>query len=226
MDTLNLVEKIAEISGKIGAISKERKKDSKLSYGYQGIDELVNALNPLMAAAGIISKIKMLDCKVSEVSDKSGARAFVHIEVIVTDGISYQSTEEAALKHDFGDKAVTQAISMAYKYALLRLFKVQTKDTLEPDEYAKDHYTPVTEYAASKSKQPDPPKKPMTDNEIKLQKAAFLAHVYRNITEAEFNMVTPAEKNDIFKAWVSGENKDAAIQDGLKAIAHLYNFKL
>lgn len=146
----SIVEKLAAITGELGAISKDKKKGSQLDYGYQGIDDVINALNPLMAKYGIVCHAHILSKTLErvEMQTKYGVKdamlATVDMRYIFTDGEASVSTEESACKTDYSDKALTQAQSMAYKYALIRMFQIRTKDAIDPDEPAKD-YVPAPE---------------------------------------------------------------------------------
>lgn len=204
---LNLVQKIAAISGKLGVISKEKQKDSKLDFGYQRIDDVVNAINPLMAEAGIISTVKVLSKTVTEqeITDRYGnlktvTKADVDCEITITDGTAEISTQESAIKADYSDKAVTQAISMCYKYALIRLFKVRTKDNIDPDEPLTDHYE---RKADSKQTTKEPAKK---DN-MEYLKNTFLAELNKHGMQAEFQAKTREYQNNKFVEWNTAINK-------------------
>ena len=139
-DREHVVTKLAQIMGEMGVIGKDKKKDSKLTYGYQGIDEAVNALNPLMARHGVIATIKLKEKTITEKTivgkdyDRVETTADVVCIVTFTDGYTEVKTEEGAIMSDFGKKAVTQAISMCYKYALLRTFLIRTKGEVDPEE--------------------------------------------------------------------------------------------
>ena len=208
---LNLVQKIAAISGKLGAISKEKQKDSKLDFGYQRIDDVVNAINPLMAEAGIISTVKVLSKKVAEqeITDRYGnlktvTKADVDCEITITDGTAEISTQESAIKADYSDKAVTQAISMCYKYALIRLFKVRTKDTIDPDEPMTDHYTERKSDA----------KKTDTNNgkdSLEYLKNTFLAELNNHGMQSEFQAKVREYQNEKFLFWKNAINKQEAL---------------
>ncbi len=222
MNELNLVGKIAKISGLMGAIDKSRKKDSKLEYGYQGIDDVINALNPLMAEEGVISTVTVLECVITDVAvetkygSKAGVRAFVGVRVVVTDGITKESTDEYALKIDYSDKSVTQAISMATKYALLRLFKVKTKDIIDPDEFGQ--HTPQQTPTAKPTPQSEPPAAQLLQ--------AFMVGVRKLVTDAEFNGASQKEKNAAFVTWKQAENKEEAIHNAITELAKHYKWQV
>lgn len=221
MQNLNLVQKIAAISGKLGAISKEKQKDSTLDFGYQRIDDVVNALNPLMAEAGVISTVKVLSKTVTEqeITDrynniKTVTKADVDCEITITDGTAEISTQESSIKAAYSDKAVTQAISMCYKYALIRLFKVRTKDTIDPDEPLTDHYTERKADA----------KKPDTNNgkdSEKYLKLTFIAELKKHGLDGEFMAKVKDYQTEKFNYWNTAIDKIAALEAIVKELKTL-----
>lgn len=221
MQNLNLVQKIAAISGKLGVISKEKQKDSKLDFGYQRIDDVVNAINPLMADAGIISTVKVLSKTVTEqeITDRYGnlktvTKADVDCEITITDGTAEISTQESAIKADYSDKAVTQAISMCYKYALIRLFKVRTKDNIDPDEPLTDHYTE----RKSDAKKTDTNNSNDSEKYLKL---TFIAELKKHGLDGEFMAKVKDYQTEKFNAWNTAIDKIAALEAIVKELKTL-----
>ena len=132
----NLAAKIAAISGELGAIPKTRPPGSTVSYAFRSIDDVMNALNPLLSSAGVTITGKVIERSLTTIVSKSGTTGYcaeVIYELTVSDGNEQYTTEEWAMSIDYGDKAATQAMSMAYKYALIRLFVVTTKDLIAND---------------------------------------------------------------------------------------------
>ncbi len=132
----NLAAKMAKISGELGAIPKTRPPGSTVSYAFRSIDDVMNALNPLLSREGIIVLSKVIDRKLIPVTSKSGTMGYladVIYELTFDDGTETKSTQEWSIAVDYGDKSATQAMSMAYKYALIRVFVVTTKDLIAND---------------------------------------------------------------------------------------------
>lgn len=137
---MTLNEKIASITADIGVIRKTKKENSTVNYAFRGIDDVMNHLNPLLAKNAVSLEKEVVSFKLDEKNstDKYGkARssycAIVHIRLIFTDGIEKQQFEEVAMSEDYADKAMTQAESMAYKYAILRKFCIPTEDLPDGD---------------------------------------------------------------------------------------------
>jgi hypothetical protein len=223
---MNLAQKIAAVSGKMGAISKERKKDSQLTYGYQGIDDTINSLNPLLAEYGLITYNTIDNLVIEDVvtqtkyGDKNGTKAKVILNLHVTDGVTEIVTQEAATKIDYTDKAVTQGISMAFKYALIRLFKIRTAGDLDPDEYYTDHQDIKT--AAVKTKPASKPaqKTISEDGEQFLKLLATLADV------DNFKTNIPKElQRQVFNLWRIAEDGEKYLKVWLATNKPIYNLE-
>lgn len=147
---LTLQEKISAITKEIGAIPKTKKPNSTVSYAFRGIDDVMNKLNPLLAHHGITLQNKVLAYTITPReyikkiwnTDKEEKKmcyyATVHIQLIFSDGISNETWEEVAMSEDHSDKALTQAMSMAYKYAITRKFCILTEDLVDPDGLTPD----------------------------------------------------------------------------------------
>ena len=192
----HVVTKLAQIMGEMGVIGKDKKKDSKLTYGYQGIDEAVNALNPLMARHGVIATIQIKEKTITEKTivgkdyDRVETTANITCIVTFTDGYTEVKTEEGAIMADNGKKAVTQAISMCYKYALLRTFLIRTKGEVDPDENVIDE--PIYRKQAAPQ--------PLTEEEQK--KKMFLEEVKKAGIEKPFLALTQKVMGEKFNEWL------------------------
>ncbi len=145
----SLAEKLAAITKEIGSIPKIKHEDSTVKYAFRGIDDVMNALNPLLSKYGIVNRIKILSHSgsVREFTDQYNKKkeirsALVEMALVFGDGETEWSTEEIAYSEDYSDKAYTQAVSMAYKYAILRVFCIPTKDLEDPDGKTADPPTP------------------------------------------------------------------------------------
>jgi hypothetical protein len=221
---MNLVQKIAAVSGKMGAISKERKKDSQLAYGYQGIDDTINSLNPLLAEYGLITYNTIDNLVIEDVvtqtkyGDKNGTKAKVILNIHVTDGITEIVTQEAATKIDYTDKAVTQGISMAFKYALIRLFKIRTAGDLDPDEYYTDHQDIKT--AAVKTK---PAGKP-AQKTITEEGEGFLKALVTLADTEQFRTNVPKDiQLQVFNVWRIAEHGEKYLKEWLETNKFIYH---
>jgi hypothetical protein len=178
MSELTLTQKLAAITQEIGAIKKEKKPGATVSYAYRGIDDVMNKLNPLLGRHHITIQSKVLSHNLTQRTftkfnsyskqneEKNSYYATVHLQLIFSDGKEQESFEEVAMSEDYGDKAMTQAMSMAYKYAVTRKFCILTADVVDPDsrnpndEEKPQQPAPPTKEPAkttvAKTKQPTP----------------------------------------------------------------------
>jgi len=200
---LNLAAKIASVSGELVAIPKVKHKESTVAYAFRSIDEVMNAINPLLEKYKLIISIKVIDRKVTPVTSAKGTPGFaaeVLIDLNVTDGIETVTTQEWALSVDYSDKAPTQAMSMAYKYALIRMFVVTTKDIIANDADMRDVEIGTLN------------KEPAKKEDVTYLKNTFLAELEKRGMLAEFNAKTSEYKNGKFSAWNTAIDKIAALE--------------
>lgn len=128
------------------------KRNTQQGYNFRGIDDVYNALSPLLARHGLCILPRILTRDVQERQTKQGGVLFyVTVEaefdfVSAEDGSSHvvRTFGEAM---DSGDKATNKAMSAAYKYAAFQAFAIPT----EADNDA-DAHTHVVAPAASVSK--------------------------------------------------------------------------
>ena len=199
---LNLAAKIASVSGELVAIPKVKHKESTVAYAFRSIDEVMNAINPLLEKYKLIISIKVIDRKVTPVTSAKGTPGFaaeVLIDLNVTDGIETLTTQEWALSVDYSDKAPTQAMSMAYKYALIRMFVVTTKDIIANDADMRDVEIGTLN------------KEPAKKEDVTYLKNTFLAELNNHGMQAEFQAKVREYQNEKFLFWKNAINKQEAL---------------
>lgn len=167
---------LVAMSAIIAALSKEgisksrENKDQK--YNFRGIDNVLNALAPLLAEHKLIIIPKLMSRERTERLTKSGTvLSFVVVEV----SYLFQSAQDNSFVWvgpfpgegmDVSDKATNKAMSAAYKYMAIQTFCIPTEGESDADAE-----TPVLVAA-----KPPPPKpqqvrasaKPFVDNSIDL----------------------------------------------------------
>jgi hypothetical protein len=118
-------------------IAKER-TNQELGYRFRGIDDIYNALSPLLAKHRLCILPRMLERSCVERRSTGGEALFAvtvraaFAFVSVRDGSSHiVETYGEAL--DGGDKATAKAMSAAYKYAALQTFCIPTEADHDPD---------------------------------------------------------------------------------------------
>jgi hypothetical protein len=107
-------------------------------YRYRGIDDLYNALAPLLATHRLCVLPRVLE-RVS--CDRKGLGGEVLVCVVVTVAFDLVSVEDGSTHTieavgealDGGDKATSKAMTAAYKYALLQAFCIPVPDLVDAD---------------------------------------------------------------------------------------------
>jgi hypothetical protein len=122
-------------------ISKGRRNDQQ-NYAFRGIDDVMNALAPLLVKHNLLILPRCTARDVVERHTKSGSALFyVVVKVLfdflcVTDG-SVHVIEVYGEAMDSADKATNKAMSAAYKYACIQTFCIPTEgedaDKTTPD---------------------------------------------------------------------------------------------
>ena len=119
-------------------IEKNRKNNQGSGYNFRGIDDVYNALAPLLATHNLCVLPRMLTRHCDERISKSGSTLFY---VTIDAEFDFVSSEDGS-KHtvktygeamDSGDKATSKAMSAAYKYAAFMAFAIPTEGDNDPD---------------------------------------------------------------------------------------------
>jgi len=123
-------------------IAKDRTNTQGSGYKFRGIDDVYNAIAPLLAAHGLCIIPRMLTRRCDErVSGAGKALFYVTVEaefdfVSAKDG-SKHTARTFGEAMDSGDKATNKAMSAAYKYAAFQTFAIPTEGN--PDADAETH---------------------------------------------------------------------------------------
>lgn len=134
-------DKIAAVQGalaKVG-IGKNRQNNSPGgNYAFRGIDDVYNALAPLLAENGLCILPRMLSREVVERrSAKGNALFYVTVEAefdfVASEDGSIHTIRTFGEAMDSGDKATNKAMSAAYKYAAFMAFAIPTEGDNDAD---------------------------------------------------------------------------------------------
>jgi len=118
-------------------ISKDRVNEQQ-RYKFRGIDEVYNALSPLLAKHGLCILPRVVSRECVERESKTGGALFY---VTVNMEFDFVASEDGS-KHtvvtygeamDSGDKATNKAMSAAYKYACMQAFSIPTEGDNDAD---------------------------------------------------------------------------------------------
>ena len=113
-------------------IEKNRRNLQGSGYNFRGIDDVYNAIAPLLATHKLCILPRMISRNCDERLSKSGGSLFY---VTVEAEFDFVSSEDGT-KHtvktfgeamDSGDKATNKAMSAAYKYAAFQAFAIPTE---------------------------------------------------------------------------------------------------
>lgn len=159
-----IYEALAAVMSEIGAIEKS-KKNQQQGFMYRGIDDVMNALNPILAKHKVIIAPEILEQIREERETARGGKLIYSICTIkytffTTDG-SNVSVTVIGEGMDSGDKATNKAMSIAYKYACFQMFCIPTEDMIDPDGDAPGPSSKKPKQTRKpKTKDPAPPEPP------------------------------------------------------------------
>lgn len=135
-----IYQAMAAIAAEIGAIGKDKRCTQGASFAYRGIDDVYNALNPIMAKHGVF----VLPIAGERTTETRQTRNGATMEIVVmrmtyefchADGSSVKAVTVGQAM-DSGDKATNKAMAIAHKYAILQAFCIPTEDMEDPDAVA------------------------------------------------------------------------------------------
>jgi len=143
---MNIYQSIAAIMAETDAIKKE-KRNTQQDFKFRGIDDVYNAIHPLMAKHGVFSVPTVLDVATEERTTKSGTAMVYRILKIqytffASDG-SFVVAIVIGEANDSGDKACSKAMAIGHKYALLQILSIPTEDMPDPDQTAQPKDDPI-----------------------------------------------------------------------------------
>lgn len=132
---------IAAVSGEMAktGISKENKNQQQ-GYLFRGIDDVYNALAPLLSKHHLVILPRILSRTLTERTSKAGSSLF---NVVVEAEFDFVSAEDGSVHtaRTFGeamdtvDKATNKAMSAAYKYVAMQAFCIPTAGDNDADAH-------------------------------------------------------------------------------------------
>jgi len=150
---MEIHQKIPIIMSEIGAIQKA-KKNAQQGFMYRGVDDVMNALQPLLHKHGVFIVPEVLEQKREERQTNKGGNLIYSVCTIkytfyASDG-SYITAVVVGEGMDSGDKATNKAMAIAFKYACFQVFCIPTEEMKDPDA---DTPEPSMPKESAKSKQ-------------------------------------------------------------------------
>lgn len=120
-------------------IVKAKRNSQGAGYNFRGIDDVYNAIAPLLAKHGlcILPRVLAREC-IERTSKQGGALFYITVEaefdfVSAEDGTKH-TVKTFGEAMDSGDKATNKAMSAAYKYACFQAFSIPTEGNNDSDE--------------------------------------------------------------------------------------------
>ena len=160
-------------------ITKNRKNQQQ-NYNFRGIDDVFNALSPLLAKHKLCILPRILARTCEERQTKSGgSKSYVTVEaefdfVSAVDGSKHivRTFGEAM---DSADKATNKAMSAAYKYAAFQAFAIPTEGDNDADAHTP---TPAPRQTAKPAPAPAPKPAPVQEQMMTDQQRRILMSIY------------------------------------------------
>lgn len=141
---MDVYKKIAAVSAKIAqeGISKSRSNQQQ-GYKFRGIDDVYNALAPILAENQLVILPRVLSRDVVERQTSQGKPLFyvtveVEFDVVAASDDSKHTIKTYGEAMDSADKATNKAMSAAYKYAAMQAFCIPTEGDNDADSTTPD----------------------------------------------------------------------------------------
>lgn len=144
---------MAELSAE--GISKDR-RNSQQGYNFRGIDDVYNALSPVLSRNKLVMLPRILSRDVVErTTQKGGVLFYVTVEaefdLISADDGSKHTVRTFGEAMDSADKATNKAMSAAYKYAAMQAFAIPTEADNDADAHTHEVAPQQPDRPASKA---------------------------------------------------------------------------
>lgn len=133
-----ILESLAKVNEELSNIAKNQKG---YGYSFRGIDQVLNALNPLFKKHKIITRRDNLHC---ERTIRTNAKGKEVVEVFMQCDYVFTSLEDGSeirtqgfnegQDSSGGDKASSMATSNSYKYVIFEMFNIATEEQKDSDQ--------------------------------------------------------------------------------------------
>ena len=135
-DDRTIYQRMVAILDELPAIGKTQ-ENSQQHFMFRGHDDVLNALNPLLAKHGVVvvpdvRKRKTAERTTGQNKTMYEVNLWVRFTFYGADGTSIVSSAWGE-GTDMGDKATSKAHTMAFKTVLAQAFAVSTKEGFDPD---------------------------------------------------------------------------------------------
>lgn len=142
---MNIYESITKIMEEVPAIGKNQ-VNTQQKFKFRGIDDVMNALQPLLSKHKVFIVPEILEQVREERSTKTGGNLIYSICKIKYKFYAEDGTFIEAITigegMDSGDKATNKAMAIAMKYALFQVFCIPTEEMKDPDSETPEESKP------------------------------------------------------------------------------------
>jgi hypothetical protein len=159
--TMDVYKKIAAVSAKMAhdGISKARNNQQQ-GYKFRGIDDVYNALAPVLAENELVILPRVLSREVTERTTSKGGNLFyvvveAEFDIVAASDGSKHTIKTYGEAMDSADKATNKAMSAAYKYAAMQTFCIPTEGDNDAD--AQTHEIAPRQAAAKRQQSAEGP---------------------------------------------------------------------
>lgn len=138
-------ELIPKIAAELGAIGKNRQMGDQGGYKYRGVEDIVNALSPILASHGVYVRVEVLERettfhdRVDRQGVKYGFQTHSILKVahwlVASDGSTAGPWVTIGEALDVSDKSSNKAMTAAWKYAMVDCFTVAYSEMDDPDDH-------------------------------------------------------------------------------------------
>ena len=146
MKVYQAINKVQSALSKTG-IAKDRTNTQGSGYKFRGIDDVYNAVAPLLAEHGLCILPRMLARDCQDRQSKNGGNLFyvtveAEFDVVCAEDGSKHTIKTFGEAMDSGDKATNKAMSAAYKYAAFQMFAIPTEGDNDADAHTHEVAAP------------------------------------------------------------------------------------
>ena len=142
-DKIGVYKAISAVQSDLAGIGISKdKKNTQQGYSFRGIDDVYDALAPVLAKHGLCILPRVMSREVVERQTKSGGALFYvtvgcEFDLVCAEDGSMHTVMTYGEAMDSGDKATNKAMSAAYKYAAFQTFCIPV-DTEDADAVTHD----------------------------------------------------------------------------------------
>lgn len=167
---MNIYQSITKIMEEVPSIGKTQRNKTQ-GFMYRGIDDVMNALQPLLAKNKVFIVPEILEQTREERTTSKGGNLIYSIckikyKFYAEDGSSVESIMIGE-GMDSGDKATNKAMAIAMKYALFQVFCIPTDEMKDPDSETPEQSTKKNDAKTVLKPNNEDGEKPISETYIK-----------------------------------------------------------